>query len=487
MRVQAGRRRSTSDSWPTSSILSPTSRRLGMALVVIGALWAGVLWVILTPPREAGLASAPSAQVAGMAQSPQPQAPASIPQRVGLRALAMADEPVGLNGSFDRFGLQLLTMVLASNNRGETAFYATIRRSQSEEGIFLAKADGKIAPIAVAGDPVPDQAGQLIAGFGERPAPVMNDAGGIAFTATLAGGRGAAGVLLASEGKLRTIASSGMKAPVILGGIGVFAEFEAVSLNNRGDVAFLAWVRHGRETIEVIYVARKVGAVHQLTKVAASGEPAPGGGFFASFGAPVVNNTGAIAFPAVVKLGPALGAIFVAPADAPAHLLLGTGDPAPTGGIFARFSERIGFDDSGRVAFGAFINGSGPDFGIFVADGTDRRAIAARGQAAPGGGVYASFGAWPAMSHSGELAFVAATDRGQTFDGVFLMNAAGKVTRVVAPGDPLMDGGKLTSLGLYPTVAVASDGSVSLLGVVEHDSEEANAVLRYGLAPTNPR
>jgi hypothetical protein len=457
-----------------------------MALVAIGALWAGVLWVTLTPPREARLASSAS-EVASQTRTPQPEAAAPVPQRIGLRALAMAGEPVGLNGSFDRFGLELMTMVLASNSRGETAFYATIRRSQSEEGIFVAKADGKIAHIAVAGDPVPDQAGQLIAGFGERPAPVMNDEGSVAFTATLAGGQGAAGVFLASEGKLRTIASSGMKAPVILGGIGVFAEFEAVSLNSRGDMAFLAWVRHGRETIEVIYVARKVGAVHQLTKVAASGEPAPGGGFFTSFGAPVVNNNGAIAFPAVVKLGPALGAIFVAPAEAPARLFLGTGDPAPTGGIFARFSERIGFDDSGRVAFGAFVNGSGPDFGIFVADGTDRRAVAARGQAAPGGGLYSSFGAWPAMSHTGELAFIAATDQGPGFDGVFLMNAAGKVTRVLAPGEPLMDGGKLTSLGLYPTVAVGSDGSVSLLGIVERDDEEANAVLRYGLAPINPR
>ena len=399
----------------------------------------------------------------------------------------MAGEPVGLNGSFDRFGLEVMTMVLASNNRGETAFYATIRRSQSEEGIFLAKPDGKIGRIAVAGDPVPDQTGQLIAGFGERPAPVLNDEGSVAFIATLAGGRGAAGVFLASEGQLRTIASSGMKAPVILGGIGVFAEFEAVSINSHGDVAFLAWVRHGRETIEVVYVARKVGAVHQLMKVAASGEPAPGGGFYASFGAPVVNNKGAIAFPAVVKLGPALGAIFVAPADAPAHLFLGTGDQAPTGGMFARFSERIGFDDSGRVAFGSFINGNGPDFGIFVADGADRRVIAARGQMAPGGGLYSSFGAWPAMSHSGELAFVAATDQAPAFDGVFLANAAGQVTRVVRPGDPLMDGGKLTSLGLYPTVAVASDGSVSLLGIVERDGEEANAVLRYGLAPIKPR
>jgi hypothetical protein len=486
MRVKAAQRRSASNSWPASSILGPTSRRLGMALVAIGALWAGVLWVTLTPPREARLASSAS-EVASQTRTPQPEAAAPVPQRIGLRALAMAGEPVGLNGSFDRFGLELMTMVLACNSRGETAFYATIRRSQSEEGIFVAKADGKIAHIAVAGDPVPDQAGQLIAGFGERPAPVMNDEGSVAFTATLAGGQGAAGVFLASEGKLRTIASSGMKAPVILGGIGVFAEFEAVSLNSRGDMAFLAWVRHGRETIEVIYVARKVGAVHQLTKVAASGEPAPGGGFFTSFGAPVVNNNGAIAFPAVVKLGPALGAIFVAPAEAPARLFLGTGDPAPTGGIFARFSERIGFDDSGRVAFGAFVNGSGPDFGIFVADGTDRRAVAARGQAAPGGGLYSSFGAWPAMSHTGELAFIAATDQGPGFDGVFLMNAAGKVTRVLAPGEPLMDGGKLTSLGLYPTVAVGSDGSVSLLGIVERDDEEANAVLRYGLAPINPR
>jgi hypothetical protein len=455
-----------------------------MALVAIGALWAGVLWVLLTPPRETVLASASSAV---HAEAPRPAAPVPGSQQVGLRALARTGQSAGGNGIFDRFGLELMTMVLAANNRGETAFYATIQRSVSEEGLFLAKADGKIARIAVAGDPVPDRMGQLIAGFGERPAPVLNDGGDVAFTAALGGGRGAASVLLASEGKLRTIASSGMKAPAILGGVGVFAEFEAVSLNSRGDVAFLAWVRHGRESIEVVYVARKMGAVHHLAKVAASGEAAPGGGFFTGFGAPVVNDKGAVAFPAIVKLGPALGAIFVAPAEAPLHLLVGTGDPAPTGGIFARFSERIGFDDAGRVAFGAFTKGPGPDFGVFVADGADRRAIAARGEAAPGGGVYASFGAWPAMSPTGAVAFVASIDKGPVADGVFLMSADGKATRILASGEPLMDGGKLSSLGLYPTVALASDGSVSLLGIVERDGEDTNAVLRYGLAPVNLR
>jgi hypothetical protein len=486
MRMRAAQRQSTQDSWSTGSILGPTSRRLGMALVAIGMLWAGVLWVVLMAPRDAVVASAPSLDATNQSATLKPEAPSGLRQ-VGLRALAVTGEPVGVNGIFDRFGLELMTMVLAANNRGETAFYATIHRSASEEGLFLAKSDGKIARVAVAGDPVPDRMGQLIAGFGERPAPVMNDAADIAFIATLGGGRGAAGVFLASEGKLRTIASSGMKAPVIVGGIGVFAEFEAVSLNSRGDVAFLAWVRHGRDTTEVVYVARKVGAVHQLTKVAASGEPAPGGGFFTGFGAPVVNDKGAVAFPAIVKLGPALGAIFIAPPEGPLHPLVGTGDPAPTGGIFARFSERIGFDDSGRVAFGAFIKGTGPDFGIFIVDGADRRAIAAKGQPAPGGGVYASFSAWPAMSHTGAVAFVASIEKAPIGDGVFLMTADGKPARILSSGEPLMDGGKLSSFGLYPTVAIASDNSVSLLGLVERDGEQSNAVLRYGLAPVKPR
>ncbi len=69
MRVQAAWRQSTRDSWPTSSILGPTSRRLGMALVAIGVLWAGVLWVILTPPREAvaGLGAIPRGHRPGCA------------------------------------------------------------------------------------------------------------------------------------------------------------------------------------------------------------------------------------------------------------------------------------------------------------------------------------------------------------------------------------------------------------------------------------
>ena len=98
--------------------------------------------MILTPPREATLASAPSSDAASQARTAPPDAANAVAQRVGLRALAVAGEPVGLNGSFDRFGVEAQTKVVAANDRGETAFYSTIRRSQAEEGMFLARADG---------------------------------------------------------------------------------------------------------------------------------------------------------------------------------------------------------------------------------------------------------------------------------------------------------------------------------------------------------
>src|SRR5690349_9702656 len=135
MRMRGPLQRPTTESWPASSILGSTGRRLGMALAAIGVLWAGVLWVSLTPPRKAlpAPAAAASSPIAEKGQSPKPQPAAPVPQQVGLRALAVTGEAVGVKGSFDRFGLELLTMVLATNNRGETAFYSTLRRSQAEE------------------------------------------------------------------------------------------------------------------------------------------------------------------------------------------------------------------------------------------------------------------------------------------------------------------------------------------------------------------
>src|SRR5262249_61951854 len=103
MRVEVAQRRSTPQAWPTSSILGSTSRRLGMALLAIGVLWAGVIWAILTQPRDAELVSASPAKVADHVQTLTSNAPAPEPQRVGGRALAMTGQPIGVNGSLHRF------------------------------------------------------------------------------------------------------------------------------------------------------------------------------------------------------------------------------------------------------------------------------------------------------------------------------------------------------------------------------------------------
>src|SRR5258708_24717144 len=113
MRVKAPQRRSTPDSWPTSSILGPTSRRLGTALVAIGALWMGVLWVILTPPREAGLAPAKSPHVIGPTHTPPPQEAAPLPQPVRAQAHDRAGPAFGLDSSLRPIALCPRTLVLS--------------------------------------------------------------------------------------------------------------------------------------------------------------------------------------------------------------------------------------------------------------------------------------------------------------------------------------------------------------------------------------
>src|SRR5438132_382326 len=151
--------------------------------------------------------------------------------------------------------------------------------------------------------------------------------------------------------------------PVVLAGDavpggGTFERFSVESLpivapvTSEGRVAFFATILRGRarESLEAIYVA----SAGKLRKVVAQGDAAPAGGGFAGFGAPVVNAKGIVAFAAVVE-GPAVpGGLFVSE-DGKIRMVLGAGDDAPIGGIFAKLSERIAFNDTGAIAFNAVL------------------------------------------------------------------------------------------------------------------------------------
>ena len=166
-------------------------------------------------------------------------------------------------------------------------------------------------------------------------------------------------------------------------------------------------MRRGRETLEAVLIA----SGGRLRKVVAQGDPAPSGGTFAAFGPPTINRDGAVAFGAAIEGRSVPGGIFIWKADQ-LRMVLGAGDETPIGGIFAKFSERIGFGDQGTVVFHGQLKGAPAAAGIFAIQDGRTQAVARLGDEAPGGGRYSNFGLWPAITSKGAIAFTAAVDGG---------------------------------------------------------------------------
>ena len=155
---------------------------------------------------------------------------------------------------------------------------------------------------------------------------------------------------MVKDGTLRAIAVVGGDAPGVVGG--TFAEFDTPTLNNRDEVAFVATVRHGQDTFEVLYLYTFNNG--RLRKLLAEGDPYLGGGFFEQFGLPVINNRGVIGLPVTLDHGPALGGIFVT-GTRDLKMLVGAGAQAPDGRMVLRFSERLAIDDDDDITFGAHL------------------------------------------------------------------------------------------------------------------------------------
>jgi hypothetical protein len=367
-----------------------------------------------------------------------------------LRAIARTGDAAPGGGTFDRFGQETLPIVAPVNGRGDVAFFASLSRGGSDEGIFLQRA-GRIVTVAREGDRVAG-VGRL-SGFGKHPTPALNDAGTVAFAAAVAGGRAVEGIFTWSAGRLRAVATTGTPAPGIPSG--VVAGVDTPAINAGGEVVFLATIRRGRESIDAI-LASRAGV---LRKVVAQGDPAPAGGLFAAFGPPAVNAPGRVAFAAVVEGKAVPGGIFVASGDR-IRMVVGAGEDTPIGGIFAKFSERIALNDRGLIAFHGMLKFAPVEAAIFTVEDGRTRAVARLGDAAPGGGTIDHFGLWPALGPDGAIAFAASIEGGPAPVAVLRVDAAG-LTRVVAVGDTLPGGDRITSLTLYPVVSLGSGGHVT--------------------------
>src|SRR6476469_10717092 len=267
------------------TMLASARSRLTIAGAAIFCLWVLVLWASLSEPTR----------------KPAPQNAAQ--EAPVLRLVVASGQAAPGGGSFNRFDVNSQPIVAPVNSRGQVAFYASVARAKANEGIFLATAS-RITKVAAVGDAVPG--GGVLSEFARHPLPALNDAGKVAFGANVAGARATEGIFLASEGRLKAIALSGADAPGVQNG--TFVEFDAPELNNRDEIAFVATVRRGRETLQVLYLYS--GGV--LRKLVSGGDPAPRGGTFDRFGLPAITNKGMVAFPAIIEHEPVLGAIFVA-------------------------------------------------------------------------------------------------------------------------------------------------------------------------------
>lgn len=365
------------------------------------------------------------------------------------RELARPGQPAPRGGVFDRFAVEALPIVVPINARGQATFFATVARGTAGEGFFLSGGTS-LSRVAAEGDRAPG--GGTLSGFGRHPVPALNGRGAVAFAAAVTGGRTVEGVFVAASGRLQALAVAGDAAPGVSSG--TFASLDLPSINDHGDVALLATVRRGRETFEAIYLR----ADGRLRKVAAQGDPAPAGGSFAGFGAPVLNNRGAVAFAGLVEGIGVPGGIFIADRGG-VRMVVGAGDNSPIGGVFSKFSERVALNDAGALAYTAVLNNGPTAAAIFLTEGARVRKVVAIGDEAPGGGTFSYLGLWPALDASGAVAFIASLDRGPAPVGAFVAGAAG-LRRVAAVGDSLSSGGTIGSFGLYPAVSMAPDGTI---------------------------
>ncbi len=421
-----------------------------ITLGTLAAFSLGVLWA--APERHAGGETALSPRLGAI-----------------LQQLVSSGQSAPVGGSFDRFEIGGQAISAPSNRNGEVAFFATLIRSEADEGLFIAVGD-QVAKLAAVGDVIPS--GERIADFTDRPAIALNAQGAVAFVAALSGGRATGGVFVAGGRKLEPVALSGGPAPDIAAG--TLTSFEGPALNDAGDVAFLAAVRRARGSSDAIFVHRG-GVLHKLV---AAGDDAPGGGAFSGLGAPAINNHGAIAFPAIVEQGPVLGGLYLAE-EGQVRLVLGAGNPAPSGGIFAKFSEQVAINDAGTIAFSAILRQGGPQSGVFFLDDGTARAVAATGDPAPGGGSFAAFPSPPALSQSGTTAFVAAVDGGSVPVGVY-QAGMDPPKRLAGIGDILPDGGRLAAFARYPAISIGPDDAITFSAAIERDGRRRDALFYLG-------
>jgi len=373
------------------------------------------------------------------------------------------------------------------NVSGRVAFNSQVNGSQRNQGVFVADSDGTINAIAIgcgglggSGDttsmcgdasPIGGHFGGFF--FGTVFTPDINDAGDVLFFCDVNGGSSRRALFLyrvASE-EIVKVAAVGDPSPIG----GTFGAIGPGSLNNNGKVVFLA--SPVGETVNSNLFMWDNGVV---TKVAAIGDPAPGGGTFSALGTesfgfqdgtfipvgpvPDINDSDQIAFRAIVSGGITQRGIIVRTGQVD-EWYVKVPDPTPIGGTYLDM-QAASINNAGQIAFFADYHPTPETInsGWFAGAPGNWRKVVVFFDPIDGGqclGLAFSRNPMQTIDAAGNVVFWANLDSNGTADRLVLALTDGNLLIAARRGAPTPIGGIFGSMDAWPAV----DGNIGTLNV----------------------
>ena len=353
------------------------------------------------------------------------------------------------------------------NSTGQVAFFADVI-GPNQIGVFLFTPSGGTVSVVNTADTLPAGANSFV--NASIPGASQDQ---LAFYAQKAGGR----VNLCTKplhsgnsGITRRI-GEGDPAPGIGGALWDMSPGFGTLINSPNEVAIAAGVIGGSQ-----YPAGGIfshNASNGLQKIAATGDPAPGGGFFNGVflaeSRPRINSQGQVVFFADSFTGDF--GIFIGSATGGVQNVVRSGDPSPIGpGTIVDFPLDVESNDVGQVALGITVQSPGPVFtnALVVGSGTSAPVkVIAEGDPGPGGGTVSSIHPFLKINNAGRVAYVVDLTGGTTPAAVLIGPAGGAQSTVAQVNDPAAGtgGGTFASFD-DQTIEVNNPGQVAFFASI---------------------
>jgi hypothetical protein len=291
-----------------------------------------------------------------------------------VRSVAAFGDAVPGGGTLAEFGAHPLP---ALNSAGHVAFVARIGGGRATEGVFLAGDAGRLQTIAIAGDDAPGLPAGVMVGF---DAPALNDNDELAFVANVRRGRDDLDVLYFWNGRRLQRVVAGGELLLRIGG--VMDKIGGAALNNAGVIAFPATIYKG-PTLGGIFVA----GAENLRLLVGAGDHVPSGPMILRFSERIaIDDAGVVSFGAYIgdDASNIREALLRTEPEQLGEIAV-QGAPAPGGGRYAGFGPWPTASPDGTVAFIAALDGGPGPLAVFTGSGANVTPAATTSETLPSG------------------------------------------------------------------------------------------------------